>query len=93
MKPIVAKLEEVTRLVRTIKARVKGGVIQPLERIDLPEGKEIIVSIEETETLSNEERLRRFKATAGSWKDLVPESFIDEIYAQRKIRTRPEVKL
>lgn len=28
-----------------IRARVKGGVIEPLEQIDLPEGQEVMVTI------------------------------------------------
>ena len=29
----------------TIRARVKGGVLEPLEKMDLPEGKEVLLSI------------------------------------------------
>ena len=32
---------------RTFRARVKAGVLEPLEALDLPEGKEASVSIEE----------------------------------------------
>jgi len=28
-----------------IRARVKGGIIEPLEQIDLPEGQEVMVTI------------------------------------------------
>lgn len=30
----------------TIRARVRKGVIEPLEAVELPEGKEVVVSIE-----------------------------------------------
>jgi len=29
----------------TIRARVKRGVLEPLEKVDLPEGKEVLVTI------------------------------------------------
>ena len=40
----------------------------------------------------DDEELKRFEKIAGAWKD-VSESLIDDIYAQRSIRTRPEGKL
>jgi predicted DNA-binding antitoxin AbrB/MazE fold protein len=30
---------------RTIRACVKGGVLEPLEKLDLPEGKEVLVTV------------------------------------------------
>ena len=29
----------------TIRARVRGGVLEPLEKLDLPEGKEVFVRV------------------------------------------------
>ncbi|MCL5670608.1 MAG: antitoxin family protein [Acidobacteria bacterium] len=38
--------------VRTLRARVKGGRLQPLEGPDLPEGKEVTITIREEEPKS-----------------------------------------
>ena len=45
----------------TIPARVKNGLLEPLEKIDLPEGKEIRIALLEAPTA----------CAAGSWKGTV----------------------
>jgi len=81
-------------LLKTIRARYRNGLIEPLETIDLAEGAEITITLEDVSPpLSEEERRRRFLSSAGGWKDIVDEKFLDEIYRQRSLRTRPEVKL
>ena len=81
-------------MLKTIKARYRNGLIEPLEKIDLVDGVEITITLEDVSTpLSEEERRRRFLSSAGGWKDIVDEKFLDEIYRQRSLRTRPEVKL
>jgi len=81
-------------LLKTIKARYRNGLIEPLEAVDLAEGAEITITLEDVSpALSEEERRRRFLSSAGGWRDIVDEKFLDEIYRQRSLRTRPEVKL
>lgn len=80
-------------MLKTIKARYRNGVIEPLEEIDLADGTEINITIDSRQTMSQEERERRFLSSAGRWKDIVDEDFLDEIYEQRKRRTRPEAEL
>jgi predicted DNA-binding antitoxin AbrB/MazE fold protein len=75
----------------TIRARVKGGVLEPLEKIDLPEGKEVLVTIIGVLAPSNREAFRR---SFGSWKGTIDaEKLIHDIYEDRLIATRPEPKL
>lgn len=79
-------------MVRTIKARVSKGVIEPLEKIDIADGKEITVTIMELPTAPG--KIDVLKATAGGWKDLIDaEELKENIYADRLISSRPEVKL
>ena len=81
---------------KTIKARYRNGLIEPLESLDLADGTEITVTVtveDASPSLSEEERRKRFLSSAGGWKDIVDEKFLDEIYRQRSLRTRPEVKL
>ncbi len=81
-------------MLKTIKARYRNGLIEPLEEIDLADGTEITITVDISPASSSaEERRARFLSSAGSWKDIVDEKFLDEIYRQRSLRTRPEVKL
>ena len=85
-------------MLKTIRARYKNGVIEPLEKVDLIDGTEIDVTIalrssDKRISISEEERDRLFLSSAGGWKDLVGEDFLNEIYEQRKRKTRPEVNL
>lgn len=85
-------------MLKTIRARYKNGIIEPLEKVDLIDGIEIDVTIASHPNnkqfpMSEEERDRLFLSSAGGWKDLVNEDFLNEIYEQRKRKTRPEVNL
>ncbi|MCP4367508.1 MAG: antitoxin family protein [Deltaproteobacteria bacterium] len=78
-------------MIRKIRARFLNGVIKPLEKIDVMEGEELEVVIEEKSTKAEDES---FLKAAGSWKGLIDaEEMIKNIYADRHISTRPEVKL
>jgi predicted DNA-binding antitoxin AbrB/MazE fold protein len=75
----------------TIRARVRGGVLEPLERTDLPEGKEVLITVIAVAEDPDDEAFLR---SAGSWKGLVDaEKLIENIYADRLIDTREEPKL
>jgi predicted DNA-binding antitoxin AbrB/MazE fold protein len=75
----------------TIRARFRRGVIEPLEKVDLPEGKELTVTILEVPSGEDDEAFRK---AAGSWKDLVDaDALIRNIYADRLLSTRPEPRL
>ena len=75
----------------TIRACVREGVLVPLEKTDLPEGKEVIVTVIGVSQGPDDEAFLR---SAGSWKGLVDaESLIENIYADRLIATREEPKL
>lgn len=75
----------------TIRARVKGGVLEPLEKLDLPEGKEVLVTVIGVSVRRNREAFRR---AFGSWKGTIDaEKLIHDIYEDRLISTRPEPKL
>jgi predicted DNA-binding antitoxin AbrB/MazE fold protein len=75
----------------TVRARVKRGMLELLEKIDLPEGKEVSVTILETPTARGGDGLRR---SAGAWKGLVDANkLIENIYADRLISSRPVPRL
>ena len=76
---------------KTVKARFSKGLIRPLEKLDLKEGKEIVVTILEILTESDG---KLFNKAAGVWKGTIDaEELIKNIYADRLIQTRPEVKI
>jgi predicted DNA-binding antitoxin AbrB/MazE fold protein len=52
----------------TIRARVRGGVLEPIERLDLPEGKEVTVTILD---LTPGRDPDAFLRSRGGWKRLI----------------------
>ena len=78
-------------MTRTIRARFKGGVLEPLENVELPEGAEVTVTIDKEPSAEDVEAFRR---AAGSWRGKVDgETLIRNIYADRLISTRPKPEL
>lgn len=77
---------------KTIRARISKGMIEPLEAVDIAEGEEVFVTI--VEIPGPVEKEDALEASAGGWKGLVDaEELIKNIYADRLVSTRPEVKL
>lgn len=75
----------------TIRARVKGGVLEPLERTDLPEGSEVLITVV---GVADDWDDQAFLRSAGSWKGLIDaEKFIRDVYEDRLLNTRKEPKL
>lgn len=76
---------------RTIRARVKHGLVEPLETIDVPDGTEVTVTISDVRSADDFEA---FRQAAGSWKGTIDaEELIRNVYAGRLISTRPEPRL
>ena len=77
---------------KTIRARFSKGVIRPLEKINVAEGKEITITILDLPTASNKKN--SLDASSGGWQGLVDaETLKRNIYADRLISTRPSVAL
>jgi predicted DNA-binding antitoxin AbrB/MazE fold protein len=78
-------------MTKTIRARFTGGVLEPMERIDLPEGEEVTLTIMNNPSAEDVEAFRR---AAGSWRGKVDaEALIRNVYDDRLISTRPAPKL
>jgi hypothetical protein len=81
----------------TVRARMRGGMLELLEKVELPEGTEVSVTILERPTprdTKTEGMLEALRATAGGWKGLVDADALKRhIYADRLIATRPIPKL
>jgi predicted DNA-binding antitoxin AbrB/MazE fold protein len=78
--------EGVDMVTKTIKERVSKGIIEPLEKLDIDEGKELRITIEEIDKTTDDDA---FKRAAGAWKDTVDcEELIKNIYNDRLISTR-----
>jgi len=76
---------------KTIKARFSKGVIEPMEKIDIAEGKELTITIIEVPSKREEDA---FERSAGRWKGTIDaEKLIKDIYEDRLISTRNEPKL
>jgi len=75
----------------TVRARVGRGVLELLEKIDLPEGREVSVTILDVPSPTDRDAFRR---SAGGWRDTVDtETLIKNIYESRLVSTRPVPKL
>ncbi len=78
-------------MTKTIRARFKGGVLEPMERIDLPEGEEVTLTITKEPSV---EDVEAFRGAAGSWRGKADaEELIRSIYDDRLISTRPTPEL
>ena len=81
-------------MVRTIRAKFSRGVFEPLEPTAaeiVREGQEVFITIStESAALAGDP----IRDTAGGWKNLVDaESLERNIYADRLISTRPDIRL
>lgn len=75
----------------TVRARVGRGVLELLEKIDVPEGKEVSVTILETPAGRD---LAAFDRAAGSWKGTLDvEAFLAKNAESRMRATRPVPQL
>ncbi len=75
----------------TIKARFSGGVLEPLEKLELREGEEVTVTIVGLPSNGRTDWLTR---TAGGWVGLIDaEKLKREVYESRLVTTRPEPRL
>jgi predicted DNA-binding antitoxin AbrB/MazE fold protein len=75
----------------TVRARVKAGMLELLEKINLPEGTEVIVTILDESSAADREAFRR---AAGGWQDTVDaDTLIKNIYESRLLSTRSVPKL
>jgi predicted DNA-binding antitoxin AbrB/MazE fold protein len=89
--PTFLKTRRNGRMADTIRARVKAGMLELLEKVDLPEGTEVTVTIREDAPALDREAFRR---SAGGWKDTVDaDTLITNIYTSRLVSTRPVPKL
>jgi predicted DNA-binding antitoxin AbrB/MazE fold protein len=71
-------------MARKVRARVRAGKLELLEPIDLPEGKELTVSIEETpeQTAADE----AFARAAGAWRGLVDADGLIRMLYEARLR-------
>lgn len=77
-------------MLKAIKAKYRNGVFEPLEKVDLDEDSEVTVMLPEEKEICVDGLDESF----GGWKGLIDaEEFIENIYEDRKIMSRPEVKL
>lgn len=81
-------------MVRTIRAKFSRGVFEPLEPAAaemIREGEEVLITIS---TESAAPAGGPIRDTAGGWKDLIDADALKRnIYADRLVSTRPDVRL
>ena len=79
---------------KTIRAKFTGGVFKPLERFDLEEDSEVLITIDAEPILPDDDRATRFKSAMGAWKGTHdPEELLRNIYSERLTGSRPLPKI
>lgn len=67
---------------KTVRARFKSGMLELLDRVDLPEGKEVSITILDVE---GQHDVGAFERSAGSWKGLVDaDAWIKQVDTDRR---------
>lgn len=80
-------------MVKVIKARYRQGRLEPMETLDIEEGTELTITVTYPDTEETSEADPTL-ATAGAWKELLDcRTFEKQVYQNRLVQTRPEVKL
>ena len=75
----------------TIRARVTRGTLKPLDKVSLPEGREVTLTILDVPSMRD---LHAFDRAAGGWKGSVDtKKLLKNIYADRLVSTRPKPRL
>jgi predicted DNA-binding antitoxin AbrB/MazE fold protein len=88
---LVRTQTEVQKMATTVRARVHDGRLELLDKVDLPEGAEVAVTITEA---SRTREFGAFRRSAGSWRGLVDaDKLIRNIYRDRLISTRKRPRL
>ncbi len=76
------------KMAREIRGRFSKGKIEPLEKLNLKEGDEVVIIIREEKPASG-----AFKKAAGGWKGTLDfDAYLNDLYASRR-RQSPEVTL
>ncbi len=66
---------------KIIRARVKSGMLELLDRVDLPERKEVSITILDE---AGKKDVEAFERSAGSWNGLVDaDALIEQMYTDR----------
>ena len=75
----------------TIRMRVTRGTLRPLDKVSLPEGREVTVTILDVPSSGD---LNAFDRAAGGWKGSIDtKKLIKKIYADRLVSTRPKPRI
>ena len=79
---------------KKLRAKFSNGVLMPLDKLDLEEGAEVTVSIDDEPELSLEDRVEILRSTAGAWADNSEywENFKEYIYEARSRGLNDEEK-
>jgi predicted DNA-binding antitoxin AbrB/MazE fold protein len=84
-------IEGETEMGKTIKARFFKGKIEPLEQVDIADGKEITIIIMD---IPSTRKKNAFEKSAGAWKGTIDaKKLIENIYDDRLVHSRVEPRL
>lgn len=71
-------------MVREIKGKYSNGVIHPLEKLELEEGEEVVITVKEA-ALDKASSKEAFRKAAGGWKDTLDfDAYLRDLYGNRR---------
>ncbi len=78
-------------MAKEIRARYANGVLEPLEELELEEGREVIISVRELPSV--EDTLRAIDRAFGAWAGTLDfDEFLRDMYASRRSQS-PAIEL
>ena len=71
-------------MLKTIRARFVGGALRLVERLELEEGSEIMITLDVKAREADDDGSERFRSAIGAWKGTHdPEELLRNIYSDR----------
>ena len=81
-------------MLKTIRARVVEGALRPVERLDLEEGSEIMITLDVEVGGLDDVGSDRFRSAIGAWKGTHdPEELLRNIYSDRLTGSKRDFRI
>ena len=81
-------------MLKTIRARVVEGALRPVERLELEEGSEIMITLDVEAGGLDDVGSDRFRSAIGAWKGTHdPEELLRNIYSDRLTGSKRDFRI
>ena len=81
-------------MLKTIRAKFVGGALRPVERLELAEGSEIMITLDVKAEEADDDGGDRFRSAIGAWKGTHdPEELLRNIYSDRLTGSKRDFRI